>query len=232
MKIAPPLLAASLLAAAIPAARADVSSTLTLSSDYDFRGMTQSALGPALAASLDWSGESGVYVGAWASNVDFGTESEVEVDALVGYSGQFNDDIGFDIGAVYYSYWPDDDDYNYGELYAGLSYKALSAKLWHAPDYFKSGESAFYLEAEATLPLPQGFDLTLHAGYNHGDYWKVFYEGSYVDYSIGVTRTIGKFALGLKWIDGSDLESADGTEGDVFTTESKVFFSVSTTLPW
>lgn len=232
MKIAAPLLAAGLLAAAIPDARADVSSTVTLSSDYDFRGMTQSALDPALAASLDWSGESGLYVGAWASNVDFGTESELEVDALVGYGGQINDDTGFDIGAVYYSYWPDDDDYNYGELYAGLSYKGLSAKFWHAPDYFNSGESAFYLEAEASIPLPQGFDLTLHAGYNHGDYWKVFYEGSYVDYSIGVAKTIGKFALGLKWIDGSDLASADGTEDDIFTTESKVFFSVSTTLPW
>jgi len=232
MKIAVPLLAATLLAAATSAVRADVSSTVTLSSDYDFRGMTQSALDPALSASLDWTNESGFYLGAWASNVDFGTESDLEVDALAGYRGRINDDTGFDIGATYYSYWPDDDDYNYAELYAGLSYKALSAKLWHAPDYFNSGESAFYLEANATIPLPADFDLTLHAGYNHGDYWKVFYEGSYVDYSIGVTKTIGKLALALKWIDGSDLESADGTEGDIFTTEGKVFFSVSTTLPW
>lgn len=232
MKIAAPLLAAGLLAAAIPDARADVSSTVSLSSDYDFRGMTQSALDPALSASLDWSNEAGFYLGAWASNVDFATESEIELDAVAGYGGQINDDTGFDIGAVYYSYWPDDDDYNYAEFYAGLSYKGLSAKAWHAPDYFNSGESAFYVEAEATIPLPEDFALTLHAGYNYGDYWKNVYGSNFVDYSIGVTRTVGKFALALKWIDGSDLESANGTEDDLFTTESKLFFSVSTTLPW
>lgn len=227
-----PFLAAALLAGAIPGARAEVSSTIALSSDYDFRGMTQSALDPALSASLDWTSDSGLYLGAWASNVDFGTESDLEVDALVGLRGQLGDDTGFDVGAVYYSYWPDDDDYNYAELYAGLSYKAFAVRAWHAPDYFNSGEKAFYFEANATIPLPADFGLTLHAGYNDGDYWKVFYEGSYVDYSIGVTKTIDKFALALKWIDGTDLESADGTPGSIFSTESKVFFSVATTLPW
>jgi uncharacterized protein (TIGR02001 family) len=232
MKLAAPLLAAGLLAAGMSDARADVNSTVTLSSDYDFRGMTQSALEPAVSASLDWSNESGFYLGAWASNVEFGSASDIEVDAIAGFGGQINDDTGFDVGAVYYSYWPDDDDYNYAEFYAGLSYKALSVKAWHAPDYFNSGLSASYFEAEATLPLPADFGLTLHAGYNQGDYWKVVYESNFVDYSIGISKAIGKFALSLKWIDGSDLETADGTEDDLFTTESKVFFSVSTTFPW
>jgi len=226
------LLALTLLVASIVDARADISSTITLSSDYDFRGMTQSALDPALSASLDWTNESGFYLGTWASNVDFGAKSDLEVDAIAGYRGQFNDDTGFDIGTNYYSFWPDDDDSNYAEIYAGLSYKAVSVKAWHAPDYFNSGEKAFYFEANATIPLPADFDLTLHAGYNTGDYWKVFYEGSYVDYSIVLSKAIGSFALALKWIDGSDLRSADGTPGNIFSTESKVFFSVATTLPW
>ena len=56
--------------------------------------------------------------------------------------------------------------------------------------------------------------------------------GGYFDYSVGVTKSIGNFALTLKWVDGSDLASSDGTPGDVFTSESKVWFSLATTLPW
>ncbi len=214
-------------------ARADVSSTITLSSDYDFRGITQTARDPALAASLDWTNESGFYLGAWASNVDFGpgTDADLELDALGGFRGSFNDDTGWDLGAVYYSFWGDGDDVAFGELYAGISYKAVSAKLWYAPDFGNTGESATYIEANATIPLPSDFGLTLHVGSSDGDYWDAV-DASYIDYSIGVTKTIGKFALGLKWIDGSDLEGSDGTPGDVFTSESKLYFSVATTLPW
>jgi uncharacterized protein (TIGR02001 family) len=228
------LLAVTLLTAAMVDARAEVSSTIALSSDYDFRGITQTARDPALSASLDWSGESGVYAGAWASNVDFGagTDSDVEVDVLAGYRGSISEDAGFDIGGVYYSFWPNGDKVDFGELYAGLSWKALSAKFWYAPDFGNSGDSATYIEANATIPLPEDFDLTLHIGQSDGDYWDNANNGGYVDYSIGFTKTVGKFALGLKWIDGSDLKSSDGTPGDVFTSESKVYFSVSTTLPW
>ena len=50
--------------------------------------------------------------------------------------------------------------------------------------------------------------------------------------SFQVLRRVGNFGLALKWIDGSDLKSADGTPGDVFSSESRVVFSVATTLPF
>ncbi|MEO7386005.1 MAG: TorF family putative porin, partial [Gammaproteobacteria bacterium] len=53
-------LGAVALAAASGAAQAEISSTLTIASDYDFRGITQTALDPAFQASLDWAGESGL----------------------------------------------------------------------------------------------------------------------------------------------------------------------------
>ena len=54
MKTAP-VLAVLALGAAAATAQAEVSSTITLASDYDFRGITQTARDPALQASLDWS---------------------------------------------------------------------------------------------------------------------------------------------------------------------------------
>jgi uncharacterized protein (TIGR02001 family) len=234
MKKTVPLLALAALALASLDARAQVSSTLTLASDYDFRGISQTARDPALQASLDYSAPSGLYLGAWASNVDYGpgTDADLEIDGLVGFRGNFNDDTTFDLGAVYYYFWEDGDDVAFVEPYVGIGYKAVSARLWYAPDFSNSGESATYIEANATLPLPADFGLTLHAGYSDGDYWDAVNGGGYLDYAIGVSKTVGKFALALKWVDGSDLESSDGTPGDVFTSESKLWFSVATTLPW
>ena len=225
--------AALALLAVTGVAQAEVSSTITAASDYDFRGITQTARDPALQISLDWSGESGAYLGAWASNVDFGsgTDSDVEIDVLGGFRGSFNDDTTYDIGAVYYAYAPSGDDVEFGEIYAGIGYKAVSAKLWYAWDFGNSGESETYLEVNGTVPLPEDFGLTLHAGYTDSKYFAADGD-NYVDYSIGLTKSVGNFGLTLKWIDGSDLKSADGTPGDVFSSESRVVFSVATTLPW
>ena len=49
---------------------------------------------------------------------------------------------------------------------------------------------------------------------------------------MGVTYALGNFTLGLKWVDGSDLEELDGTPDDVSSSEARAIFSVSTTFPW
>ena len=226
--------ALALTIGSVSVAQAEVSSTITYATDYDFRGISQTALDPALQASLDWSSESGFYLGAWVSNVDFGrgTEADFEWDVLGGYRGSIGENGGFDIGYVQYNFNPSGDKVQFGEFYAGASYKAVSGKLWYADDFSNSGKSATYIEVNAAIPLPNDFGLALHVGQSDGDYWDATYGDGYLDYSIGVTKSVGNFALALKWIDGSDLKATDGTPGDVFTSEGKVQFSVATTLPW
>ena len=131
-----------------------------------------------------------------------------------------------------YNFEPSGDKVQFGEAYAGLSYKDFGVKFWYADDFSNSGESATYIEGNASFPLPADFGLALHAGYSDGAYWDATNGGGYFDYSIGVTKSLGNFNLALKWIDGSDLKSSDGTPGDVFTSEGKVQLSVATTLPW
>jgi len=145
-----------LLALASGAAHCEVTSTVTIASEYDFRGITQSALDPAFQASLDWSGKSGLYAGLWGSNIDFGSyipgntylplpgiepdpdleESvglNVEVDAIVGYANSFTEDFGYDLGTTYYKYLGggnnNDDDFDFFEIYGGLNYTMFSATL-------------------------------------------------------------------------------------------------------
>lgn len=221
-------------------AEPELSSTFTITSDYDFRGITQTAQDPALQASLDLALDSGAYGGLWASNVDFGddTDSDMEIDLIAGYGGAITDDLAYDVGAVLYVYQGDDDDINYIEAYGGLSYKILSTKLWISPDYLNSDDSAYYLEANlegGSLPFDLGW--LVHVGYSGGEFFNDAEDNGldeYYDWAVGLTRTFGPFDFAVKWADGSDLEEADGTGSppDANSSEGRVIFSVSTTFPW
>ena len=86
------ILAALGLAAAAGTANAGVTSTVTLTNDYDFRGITQTDEDPAIQASVDFATDSGWYIGAWASNVDFpGYDGDIELDLYTGFTGSTGD---------------------------------------------------------------------------------------------------------------------------------------------
>ena len=228
------LVAGVALAVSGAAAAGEFSSTVTATSDYDFRGVTQSAQNPALQASIDWAADSGMYLGAWASNVDFGDccDEEIEVDLYGGYAGGDEEGLTYDVGFVWYSY-PGADDLDYPEAYVGIAYGMFDAKLWYSWDLYQLDESAYYVEGNLNVPLPRDFGLAVHAGYSDGSAWDNL-EGfeSYFDYSIGFTKTLGNFDVELKWVDGSDYTLANDTEDDVLSSDSRVVFSISTTFPW
>lgn len=225
-------LAALALIAAASVAHADLSGTVTAISDYDFRGVTQTAQDPALQGSVDWAADSGLYLGAWASNVDFGDafDADVEVDFYGGFTG--GEDVTWDLGVIYYSY-PGESDANWIELYGSVAYSFLKGKIWYTDEYagFDHG-SALYYDASASWELPANLGLNAHIGYSDGDGIDDAYGDSYTDWSVGVTYALGNFTLGLKWVDGSDLEALDGTPGDIASSEARAIFSVSTTFPW
>ena len=233
------------------ATQAGVTSTWTIASDYDFRGITQTARDPAVQASLDYAHASGAYVGAWASNIDFGTNKNspanptVETDFYGGFKKSYDSGVGFDVGAVYYTYHLDGGkDFNYWEGYAGGSYKWASAKLFYSPkfggnaaeDFLGKNISAFYISTDAAYPLPKNFSIIAHAGYSFGDYWDKLKDidagQPYFDWAVGVGVTTGYFSWAAKYIDGSDLKQSDIPKVDVFTSRSKYVLTVSTTFPW
>lgn len=225
-------LAAIGLSLAATAAQAEISGTVEAVSDYNWRGITQSSQDPALQGSIDYAHDSGFYVGAWGSNVDFGDccDEEVEVDLYLGFSG--GEALTWDVGAQYYWY-PGADDLDFPEIYAGLGYEWFSAKVWYSNDFANYDESAFYLEANGEWELPANFGLSAHVGYSDGDGIEVAYgEDNYFDWAVGVSYTLGNFDLGLKYADGSDLEALDGTPDDVSSSEGVAIFSVSTSFPW
>ena len=221
-------LAAAALSLTAMAANAEITGTIGAVSDYDFRGVSLSAKDPALQGSVDYAHDSGLYAGVWGSNIDYGddVDGDLEVDLYVGFANQINDDLGYDIGVVYYAYPGSDDIEDYPEFYAGLTYQWLEVKQWYSNDNSGTDLDSFYTEANASFDLVENLSLGLHVGYNYGD---IYEDVEYLDYSVGLTYTLGHFDLGLKYVD-NDMD--DQIESDVFNSEGRAIFSVSTTFPW
>ena len=64
--------------------QAGVSANVSFTSDYIWRGMTQTD-GPALQGGFDFESESGFYAGIWGSNVNFNNGNGQELDYYAGY---------------------------------------------------------------------------------------------------------------------------------------------------
>lgn len=154
-------LAALLTASAASAQDApEIAWNLGVTSDYVFRGYTQTTEDAAIFGGLDVTSGS-FYAGAWASNVDFGDDTDAEVDI---YGGYRTEAAGFaiDVGAVGYLYVsaPAGADYDYAEFKAAASRAfgpvTLGAAVYWSPDFFGADEEATYVEANAAFsPAPQ-----------------------------------------------------------------------------
>jgi len=215
-------LAGALLAVA-GAANAGFSVTPTVTSDYDWRGISQTMEDPAFQLGVNWTHDSGFYLGAWGSNVDFGiSKPAVEVDFFGGFAGHdATESFAYDVGVNYYTY-VDKGSFNFVELYAGITKGPFAAKVWYSPEFAGDGnDSAIYTEGNVTYPLPSGLSLLAHVGYSFGSYWDN--GGEYLDYSAGVGYAFKNVNLTVKYVNSNDLPGAG---------RNAIIGSISTTLPW
>lgn len=221
LTVASGVLTLGLLAASV--AHAEVSGTLTLTSDYLFRGITQTDEKPALQGGLEWAHDSGVYAGAWGSSISWLSDSDpdissqVELDAYLGIRGDFGDSgVGWDVGAVHYwypgSYPAGFNKADTTELYAGLSWSVLGAKYSYAvTDLFGIPDS----DGSSNLDVTVGWEFVPGWSFNGavGKQWVAGTAGSatYAFWSAGVSKAFDNgFDLALAWND-NDLIGPDET---------------------
>jgi uncharacterized protein (TIGR02001 family) len=89
-------------AAALPGvAQAEVSSDLTVSSMYLWRGQDISNSKPAVSSSINYNHDSGFYAGSWVSSE--GVSGSYELDVYLGFAKSFGD-FGVDVGVYEYLY--------------------------------------------------------------------------------------------------------------------------------
>ena len=216
------------LVTAAGAANAEISSTWTLTNDYDFRGFSQSAKDPALQASADYAfGDTGFSMGAWASNVDFSpADGDIELDVYANYVGKINDTFSWTAGLTYYAYPGSDDLGEYPEIYVGFNAGNFSFKQWYADSLYDLDVSAQYTEANYTQSINDNVALVFHLGYAWGDAWE---DVETTDYAVQLNYTAGKFTLFGKFTGTEgDLE----VEDDVNNNEARFLVGVMTTFPW
>jgi len=165
------ILAALPMLAALPAAaqQFSVSGGLAVTSNYLSYGYTQTLDEPALQGYLE-AAFGGLFFGAWASNVDFGTPDTVELDLYVGYRGQTQGNLAY--AFTYFAYYYDDSGYCCGKIEADFA----------VPITERLG-----LGAQINYNLrPNGLGGEVGLDYSFNDSWNVAavggYSRSYDDY--------------------------------------------------
>ena len=226
MKLIKLSLAAALLAGvALAEDKSDlgISANMALTSNYVWRGMTQTDDAPAVQAGIDLDYK-GIYLGTWASNVNFGdANTSMEADVYAGYA---NDIAGFsyDVGFIYYMYPKMTDELNFAEAYLGLGYDfgvvSIGGKYSYGIDTNDVDDEASNWEPEnawevtASVPLPA--NISLDATY--GDYDSL---GSY--YLVGATITVDKFDLSIAYTANDGDGNSDAEQDNFVATVATSF---------
>lgn len=191
------------------------SASVALTTDYIWRGVSQTNNDPAIQGSFDLAHETGFYVGAWASSYEFGNDATMELDVYGGFSretdfgGLLPFGITYDLGVLRYEY-TSAPDAGFTELYFGASispfenfnfstYYYYGLKI----DHTLPGE---YTDISADYTLPDelgGITLLAHAGYYNqkgglDDYW---------DWKVGIAKDIGGFNFEVAYVDTDDSGS-------------------------
>jgi uncharacterized protein (TIGR02001 family) len=211
-------IAATLAATALPsvsyAEDSPLSFNVSLTTDYRYRGISQTRLKPALQGGADYALPNGFYVGAWASTIkwikDFGGDASVEIDLYGGYKGEIRKDLGYDVGVLTYQYPSNklNPNANTTELYGALTFGPATLKYSHSVTNlfgFADSKNSGYLDLSATFDV-SGFSVTPHLGYQKVAKNSDF---SYTDYSITVSKEVGGFGLSAALV-GTDTKSIGG----------------------
>jgi uncharacterized protein (TIGR02001 family) len=234
MKRLPVLLAATTIAASAHAAESEFQFPVSvdLTSNYVFRGISQTDNGPAIQGSFGVTHSSGLYVGLWASNVDFNdnNQANLETDWSAGLTGKIGG-LGWDLGAIYY-YYPgaaSSLNYNYWEIGPKLSYDLGFASttfgFYASPNFFGDTGTGWYPYLEASIPLPlpmtQKVNLGLHVGHQNVEAQTFT---NYTDWRVGLSTQLAGLGFDLSYIDTSLSQSECG---NTTLCGSRAVFTVS-----
>ena len=215
--------------------------TIAETSNYIFRGISQSDNHAALQGSLEFHVPFGLYAGVWASTIDFNdapTNSRSEVD----YYGGYRVSLGkwsLDFGGMYYAYPDGKSSYRFAEYYGKVAYPVSDTLSWngqaiYSPDFFGENSHGTYfqtglanqfmdwLSGDANIGRQSAKDLddTANSGF------------PYNTWNAGVTMTYSKLALDLRYSDAS-LSKAEclASAGNAKWCGAKFMATITLKLP-
>lgn len=209
------------------AAEASFSGNVALTSDYVFRGISQSDSDIAIQGGFDYSNDIGVpvYAGTWASSIDFGLDGTTEVDVYGGIKPTFGP-VTLDLGVIGYLYPGLDDffeadmvEFKVGASIAPAENLTLGVTAYYSPDFtftVGSDEDAVYVEGTAAFTVNDTLSFSGGVGNQSVDLDNYYGAAgdSYTTWNVGGTLSAYGFGLDLRYID-TDLDPAlVGPSGD------------------
>ncbi|HEY6451443.1 MAG TPA: TorF family putative porin [Steroidobacteraceae bacterium] len=210
---------------ALPVSRAETpwSASLGVTSDYIFRGVSQTYDSAAVQLGATYLNPQGWFAGAWASNVNPYPHagSSAELDLYAGITRPLGADFSTRIAYTRYSYLDDPRpaNYNYDEIAVSAAYlDRLAATLSYEPDYssystlgFAHSRPVGALELTAHWPLPN--DLAVTAGVGYYDLQSMF-GVSYWAGNAGLAYVRGRVTIELNRF------FTNGTAGRLYAEQS------------
>ena len=184
-------------------AESPLSWSVAVTSDYVFRGASQSDESPALQAGLTYTAPAGFYAGVWASTIDFpATGTNVEIDTFIGYNTDLGGDdfVNLDVMLNRYNYAGGDNpsDLAYNELLGKLTFGGVvSVTAGYTNDVWASGEDGWYFGASTSIPLPAEYSLNLNVGQSLFD---SSVARDYTDWGVAVGKSWGNFNAKLGYV--------------------------------
>ena len=237
---------AALMGSALATSAADIAGNVTLATDYRFRGISQNTgdFSPAIQGGFDLSVDPGFYVGTWASNVNFSCQQlgevegctrpggAIEVDVYGGFKGMVDEEVGYDVGILYYGYPKDGSgDQGYTEFYGSVSVKGIKVGVNYSDNYFAGSGKFYYPYIEYGFDPIENVTLSAHLGYNSFDEDQPGLNGdkNYTDWKIQIsTKQLG-VNWGLAYVD-TNLDDDEHCFGNKTLCAATAVFSISKSL--
>lgn len=208
------------------------SANLTFTSDYMFRGVSQTSGTAAVQGCLTVSHESGLYASLWGSSISF---ANMELDPSIGFSRAVGD-FAYDVGVVHYGY----PGYSsqpapgvnlpFTEGYASLSFKGAKLGVAYSDNYFGETGKEYYTYVSYGTEV-KGVSLSASVGRSKFETLEFNGEDSYVDYSLTLGKSLAGLSFALALV-GSDMGKTDCAvfSGDANSCSRRAVASVSKSL--
>ena len=210
---------ALMLAAGVSAAQAEVTGNASLTSDYRFRGVSQTQNAPAIQGGVDITTSTGLYIGNWNSSISsemYPGVAGIESDVYAGFKKEFGG-IKVDAGVISYMYPRATTDTNTNEVYVGASFNVLSVKYSRSmSNYFGVADSknSSYIQADANVPLAGKLSAVAHYGRTSVANNSAL---DYADYNVGAAYDLDGWLVAAKYhantSKGSGFETATTVNG-------------------
>lgn len=229
---------------------------VAITTDYRFRGVSQSSNNPAIQGGMNFNHESGAYFSVWGSSIDssIGGGASAEMDLMLGYTTKLDLSAStkptLDVGVMRYGYFGSGDSVggkqpDFTEVYGKLTFAdaltkgdAITTGLAYSPEYFGHTNDFWYVSAGYSAPIGDtGFGFVGSVGYNkfkNEDSMAIAAGGdgsddSYIDYKAGVTFGFQGLTAELDVI-GTDISTDGFSDGAEKPLKPGAVFSLTKTF--